>query len=95
MDPVEPRDHLEPRDLHGRPGPNDAPLGNPGDPGTAGVPLPNPAGLRDPHPDPSPDDEELRHRDELADRSAAGSPSPAGRDRSDLVTGGEPPELPM
>ena len=95
MDRLEPRDQLEPGEQPGRLGPNDVPFGHPGEPGAVGDPLPNPAGLRDPDPDPSPDDEELRHRDELADRAGAGSPSPAGRDRSDLVTGGEPPELPM
>ena len=86
MEPFDPRDQR-------RPGPNDGPVGHPEDPGGPGAPVPNPGGLRDPNP--SPDDEELRRRDELADRAGAGSPSPAGRDRPDLLPDSEPPELPM
>ena len=86
MEPLEPRD---PR-RHG--GPYDTPVGRPEDPGGPGKPLANPGDLRDPDPAP---DEELYRRDELADRAGAGSPSPAGRDRPDLLTGVEPPELPM
>ena len=86
MEPLEPRDR-------GLRGPNDAQAGHPEDPGGQGAPVPNPGGLRDPNP--VPDDEELRRRDELADRAGAGSPSPAGRDRPDLLPDVEPSELPM
>lgn len=93
MDNPDPRQQPEPSEHPGPAGPNDAPARHPDQPGAPGGPLPNPAGLRDP--DPSPDDDELRRRDELADRVGAGSPSPAGRDRTDLLTGAEPPERPM
>ncbi len=86
MDPLEPHD--QPRPAH-----NDVPVGHPDDPGGPGTPIPNPGGLRDL--DPAPDDRELRRRDEIADRADAGSPSPAGRDRADLLPDVEPPDLPM
>ncbi|TAK00914.1 MAG: hypothetical protein EPO36_06915 [Chloroflexota bacterium] len=41
------------------------------------------------------DDRETERRDELADRVGSGGPSPAGRDRPDLLPDVEPPELPM
>jgi hypothetical protein len=40
-------------------------------------------------------DRERQRRDELADRSITGGPSPAGRDRPDLIPDVEPPDLPM
>jgi hypothetical protein len=38
---------------------------------------------------------ETERRDELAERSGVGSPSPAGRDRPDVLPDSEPPTLPM
>lgn len=49
--------------------------------------------LRDPgehRPDP-----ETERRDELAERAGVGLPSPAGRDRPDLLPDVEPPDHPM
>lgn len=61
--------------------PAERPLGPPG-----GVPdVDGPVGA----------DRERHRRDELARRSGAPGPSPAGRDRPDMVPDVEPPDLPM
>lgn len=76
-------------------GENDLPLSSAGTPSDAvDAPFPSPAGpLRDLGQ--QPDDPEAERRDELAERSGVGMPSPAGRDRPDVLPDVEPPDRPM
>ncbi|HEX5589728.1 MAG TPA: hypothetical protein VFX65_05520 [Candidatus Limnocylindrales bacterium] len=76
-------------------GPNDYPVPSAGTPSDAtDAPLPSPAGpLRDLGDDRP--DSETERRDELAERAGVGMPSPAGRDRPDILPDVEPPDHPM
>lgn len=80
LDPAEGRPDL---DLPG------ADHGQPGDPGAVpgGDPADGAPDLRE-----GPASPEAERRDELADRVGSGTPSPAGRDRPDLLPDVEPPE---
>ena len=76
-------------------GRNDLPLPDAGPPSEAiDAPIPGPAGpLRDLGDEPH--DPEVDRRDELARRSEAGTPSPAGRDRPDVLPDIDTPDRPM
>ena len=76
-------------------GRNDFPIPDAGPPSESpDAPIPGPAGpLRDPGLEPG--DRETDLRDELARRSGAGMPSPAGRDRPDVGPDIETPDRPM
>lgn len=76
-------------------GRNDPPLPDSGPPSEAiDAPIPGPAGpLRDPGAEPG--DSEDDRRDELGRRSESGVPSPAGRDRPDVLPNVETPDRPM
>jgi len=99
-DPADPglgREPAEGRSDLALPGADTAgrPMGLPADQ-PAGGPMgngPTDRGPADGGPTHEPDSPEAERRDELARRVGVGSPSPAGRDRPDVLPDVEPPEV--